>query len=534
MIKNKKIGGKRELILAFALLMMGFASAQSMSITPSFAQVNVGEVVSVNVTVADVVNLAGIQFDLNYDSSLLNFSSVDPGPFLSSDGGSIFFFFTNQTPGFLDNYAVSRTVTGGIDGAGVVATLRFRGLAEGTSPITLSNTFLFDANAVPIAHVANSGSIQVNPAIACNDLDGDLHNGYNLITCPTGDDCNDNNRFVYPNAPENCTDGIDNQCSGSSGFGLVDCSDPSCDSDPVCNPGSCVVTNMSWNDTEVDEDDPVELIIETSADCDGFDATFYIYEKDGLIDDILGGGDDDVFVRPSPMVTPIGSQQAVSYWSAEWQDDAFYEFTENPEYYFIATVNGTNYSSDDFGPLLNVYLTERKWIQPTITLNPGRNSFSLPLFLDNYSIDYVFRDISSDIVMIYSYGENGFKVKHFIGNAPSNFQNLEVGKGYIVIVQGGSSVNLILNGTKRDQNLERPSITLVPGWNFVGTFSNSYQAQDILRDVTYTELYTYNDVLGDYEIVPPNTYLDGNRGYWINVDEAATFIPLTGIVIGNA
>jgi alpha-tubulin suppressor-like RCC1 family protein len=58
--------------------------------------------------------------------------------------------------------------------------------------------------------------------LTCNDDDGDdwyeLCNQYLGINGP---ECDDGNADVYPGAPEFC-DGVDNQCAGDPGFGLVD------------------------------------------------------------------------------------------------------------------------------------------------------------------------------------------------------------------------------------------------------------------------------------------------------------------------
>jgi len=326
----------------------------------------------------------------------------------------------------------------------------------------------------------------------------------------------DDGANIYPGATEVCGNSVDEDCSGA---------------DEVC-PGTCLITNLYWNTTIADEGDTVELIIE-GIDCDSASVdSFYIYDKDGLlggvIDEVIGGSDDPALVSP-PGGVSFASGVARVIWTAEWQDDGFFEFSTDPEYYFIATVDNVNYSSDDYSQLLNVRLGELKWELRTIPLYSGKNSFSLPLILDNYSIDYIFRNIIASAEKIYTY-DGGYEIYHFNG-LPSNLQNLEIGKGYIVVMN--SDADLVINGTRRTATLERPSIPVVPGWNFMGTFSHSYEANDTFRGISYSELYTYNEGLGIYELVGVTTYLDDTKGYWILANDNATFIPITGQLIGN-
>lgn len=55
------------------------------------------------------------------------------------------------------------------------------------------------------------------------DIDGD---GDGVSVC---EECDDTDDTVYPGAPENCTDGIDNNCNG-----LIDDQDPDCEGDSNC------------------------------------------------------------------------------------------------------------------------------------------------------------------------------------------------------------------------------------------------------------------------------------------------------------
>ncbi len=92
-----------------------------------------------------------------------------------------------------------------------------------------------------------------DPEASCDNLDNDcdvsndegcdddndnycdsLMNYVISSTCPNGgNDCNDNNQYIYPNALERC-DNLDNQCNGDQGYGQMDegCDD---DNDDYCD-----------------------------------------------------------------------------------------------------------------------------------------------------------------------------------------------------------------------------------------------------------------------------------------------------------
>jgi hypothetical protein len=74
----------------------------------------------------------------------------------------------------------------------------------------------------------------------CTDSDND---GYNLDGGACGPvDCNDNDEFISPGEPEDCNDGIDNDCDGNIDSEDLDCytcgqytDRGSCKADPSCN-----------------------------------------------------------------------------------------------------------------------------------------------------------------------------------------------------------------------------------------------------------------------------------------------------------
>ncbi len=154
--------------LLASLVAFAAVQAATVSIDPSSTTVGVGNTFSLNVDIADVTDLYAFQFDVGFDPTLLAATSESEGPFLSSAGTTIFF------PGTIDNVggAISGTgdvLSGAISGAstsgtpGLLATLQFTALAEGTSAISLSNIVLLDSSLNDISFTSMDGSVTVVP-----------------------------------------------------------------------------------------------------------------------------------------------------------------------------------------------------------------------------------------------------------------------------------------------------------------------------------------------------------------------------------
>jgi hypothetical protein len=112
-----------------------------------------------------------------------------------------------------------------------------------------------------------SGSDQVCPP-APEDLDGD---GY------IEDDCNDNNFNIHPGANELC-DGVDNDCDGAVDEGLS--RETTCGAGACSNTGAAICSNGRW-------DDNCEPRPGTAEVCDGVDNNC-----DGAVDEGLSGETD--------------------------------------------------------------------------------------------------------------------------------------------------------------------------------------------------------------------------------------------------
>jgi opacity protein-like surface antigen len=159
---------KTPCILAAALLLLlsGGALAAEVYTEASYNSVNGTAAVSVSVSISDVRELYGFQFDLTYDSDNLQFDSISEGPFLSGDGNSTFWAGPDSsTPGLLDNAVSTRLgMVGGLDGGGVLATLTFIPKASGTTPISLIDVILSNQNSERIPANATGTTLEYHRA----------------------------------------------------------------------------------------------------------------------------------------------------------------------------------------------------------------------------------------------------------------------------------------------------------------------------------------------------------------------------------
>jgi general secretion pathway protein D len=120
------------------------AAAPILSITPASQTVNVGDTVTVNVDITDVLDLFAYQFDVAFDPSILSFQSIVEGSF---PGGSTFFFVTDDplTPNTVE--LIANAVLGpiGVNGSGTLAIATFTALMAGAPSISLTNLLFYDS-----------------------------------------------------------------------------------------------------------------------------------------------------------------------------------------------------------------------------------------------------------------------------------------------------------------------------------------------------------------------------------------------------
>ena len=134
-----------------------------MYLEPSVVRTSNGEVFSVEVRVdtGDFV-VAGAQFNLTFDPSILEITGVTEGSLLNQDGAGTYF-----SGGTLDNDSGSLSdVVGAITSSGayvttggVFAVVSFLAKGDGTSTLGLSNAIVGDNNAEEVVLIVDSGGV---------------------------------------------------------------------------------------------------------------------------------------------------------------------------------------------------------------------------------------------------------------------------------------------------------------------------------------------------------------------------------------
>ncbi len=192
-LKDKKyiVMGILSLFLLFGLSNSIVLAQQTVvSISPSTQTVSQGQTFTINITIDPYTDIAGAQFDLSFNSSLVSANSVVEGNLLKQDGASTYF-----RPGTIDNTA--GTITGvacaittpgeTVSSPGVFATIQMNSKSvEGrTSALDLSNVIVGDINGNPVSITVNNGNVTVG---ATNVEQQMIEKGNELIISKVGDE----------------------------------------------------------------------------------------------------------------------------------------------------------------------------------------------------------------------------------------------------------------------------------------------------------------------------------------------------------
>lgn len=135
------------LIAALVLLFgSGVARAASVSLVPADSSMTVADEFVMRVEASGVSDLKGVQFELSFDSSVLQALSVSGGGLLptGASGSFVHSAFTNAPTGGRVRFDAA-VLTGSATGSGTLATIRFRAIAIGTSPVQITTVDVRDS-----------------------------------------------------------------------------------------------------------------------------------------------------------------------------------------------------------------------------------------------------------------------------------------------------------------------------------------------------------------------------------------------------
>ena len=158
-------------LAVFSCLAWGQAVSAVELLVQVGSPVTVGDSVDVQVSVDDVADLAGFEFSLAYDVSLLAGVTATSGDLFGADG---FTLASGFSVGMADFSEVS-LATFGVDVTvpALLATFHFTALASGISQLTLGQVLLSDSRGNPIGAV-NLSNAQVEIIDSTLALPGSL------------------------------------------------------------------------------------------------------------------------------------------------------------------------------------------------------------------------------------------------------------------------------------------------------------------------------------------------------------------------
>jgi hypothetical protein len=133
----------------------------TVSVSPSTVTTPFGQNFTIDVIVSGVADLFGWEFQLGWNSTLVDATSSSEGPFLKAGGSTFFTYTVNATAGSM---IVDCTLTGiipGVSGSGTLGTITFYAKSIGQCPLDLHDVILIDSHEQSITSQSVGGYVYV-------------------------------------------------------------------------------------------------------------------------------------------------------------------------------------------------------------------------------------------------------------------------------------------------------------------------------------------------------------------------------------
>ena len=116
-----------------------FAAAEEFSLSTQATQIGINKAFTLQLKTNNITDLAGWQADLVFDPDVLKANSVTEGDFLKQKGGRTHFRkgTINNQKGRISDISSARISQGGVDGEGVLLSVRFTAKAAGETRVSL-------------------------------------------------------------------------------------------------------------------------------------------------------------------------------------------------------------------------------------------------------------------------------------------------------------------------------------------------------------------------------------------------------------
>ena len=151
------------------------AANSGVNYTFSKTPIHTGDTFTVDIGARDFLDLAGWQFDIDFDPAILEAVNVIEGDFLKTDGGTTFFQTgtINNATGKITGFTAARTSAGGVSGTGILLQVMFKAKARGETDLTLQNVEFGHPTGALIPAGPHEIRITVGGQLAIGDVNRD-------------------------------------------------------------------------------------------------------------------------------------------------------------------------------------------------------------------------------------------------------------------------------------------------------------------------------------------------------------------------